>query len=75
MSQIDKFTNVFDISVHDLSLSGWHALFRITNNRHDVTITTRAISDSAEPRLESFRPPFVPGIDLPYQDVVDSYNL
>ena len=31
--------------------------------------------DSAEPRLESFHPPFVAGIDLPHQGVVDSYNL
>ena len=29
------------------------------------------ISDSAEPRLESF----VAGIDLPHQGVVDSYSL
>ena len=33
------------------------------------------IPDSAEPRLESFYPPFVAGIDLPHQGVVDSYNL
>ena len=33
------------------------------------------IPDSAEPRLESFDPPFVAGIDLPHQGVVDSYNL
>ena len=32
------------------------------------------IPDSAEPRLESFYPPFVAGIDLPHQGVVDSYN-
>ena len=115
-------------------VNGWHALFCITNNRHDVTITTHAIKrhfliwmttaiqptkcrcsyvltlrytficvywwtrqrihntsivvdrylrlmgdktipDSAEPRLESFYPPFVAGIDLPHQGVVDSYNL
>ena len=31
--------------------------------------------DSAEPRLESFYPPFVAGIDLPHQGVVYSYNL
>ena len=31
--------------------------------------------DSAEPRLESFYPPSVAGIDLPHQVVVDSYNL
>ena len=111
-----------------------YAVFFITNNRHDVTITTHAIKrhfliwmttvrqptkhrcscvltlkytficvywwtrqrihntliavdrylrlmgyktipDSAEPRLESFYPPFVAGIDLPHQGVVDSYNL
>ena len=33
------------------------------------------IPDSAEPRLESFYPPFVACIDLPHQGVVDSYNL
>ena len=33
------------------------------------------IPDSAEPRLESFYPPWVAGIDLPHQGVVDSYNL
>ena len=33
------------------------------------------IPDSAEPRLESFYPPFVAGIDLPHQGVVVSYNL
>ena len=31
----------------------------------------KAIPDSAEPRLESFYPPFVAGIDLPHQGVVD----
>ena len=35
----------------------------------------KTIPDSVEPRLESFYPPFVAGIDLPYQGVVDSYNL
>ena len=125
----------FCIYLHSLSLNGWHAVFCITNNRHDVTITTHAIKrhflvcmtmvrqptkrrcscvltwkfihvicvywwtrqrihntlivldrylrlmgdktipDSAEPRLESFYPPFVAGIDLPHQGVVDSYNL
>ena len=33
------------------------------------------IPDSAQPRLESCYPPFVAGIDLPHQGVVDSYNL
>ena len=121
------------IYLYGLSLNGWHALFRITNNRHDVTITTHAIKrhfliwmttmrqfmkrwyccvstlkytfigvywwtrqrihntlivvdrylrlmgdkmipDSAEPRLELFYPPFVAGIDLPHQGVLDSSN-
>ena len=35
----------------------------------------KTIPDSAEPRLESFYPPFVTGIDLPHQGVVDSYSL
>ena len=35
----------------------------------------KTIPDSAEPRLESFYPPYVAGIDLPHQGVVvDSYN-
>ena len=116
--------------LYGLNLKGWHALFRIENNRDGVTITTHAIKrhfliwmttvrqptkrrcsfkctficvywwtrqrihntlivvdrylrlmgdktipDSAEPRLESFYSPFVAGIDLPYQGVVDSYSL
>ena len=122
------------IFLYGMSLNGWHAVLCITNNRHDVTITTHAIKrhfliwmttvrqptkrrrprvltlkytficvywwtrqrihntlivvdrflrlmghktipDSAEPRLESFYPPFLAGIDLPHQGVVDSYNL
>ena len=35
----------------------------------------KTIPDSAEPRLESFYPPFVAGIDLSHQGLVDSYNL
>ena len=35
----------------------------------------KTIPDWAEPRLESFYPQFVAGIDLPYQVVVDSYRL
>ena len=35
----------------------------------------KTIPDSAEPRLESFYPSFVSGIDLPHQGVVDSYSL
>ena len=34
----------------------------------------KTIPDSAEPRLESFYPPFVAGLDLPHQGVVDSHN-
>ena len=34
----------------------------------------KMIPDSTEPGLESFYPPFVAGIDLPHQGVVDSYN-
>ena len=34
----------------------------------------KTIPDSAETRLESFYPPFVAGIDLSHQGVVDSYN-
>ena len=35
----------------------------------------KTIPDSAEPRLEWFYPPFVSGINLPHQGVVDSYSL
>ena len=35
----------------------------------------KTIPDEVEPRLESFYPPFVAGIDLPHQGVVDSYSL
>ena len=35
----------------------------------------KTIPYSAEACLESFYPPFVAGIDLPHQGVVDSYNL
>ena len=124
----------FCIYLYVLSLNGWHVVFCITNNHHDVTVTTDAIKRhfliwmtmvrqptkhrrscvltlkytflcvywwtkqrihntlivvdrylrlmgdkmipySAEPRLESFYPPFVAGIDLPHQGVVDSYSL
>ena len=123
----------FSTYPYGLSLNVRHALLCIGNNRHSVTITTRAIKchfliwmttvrqptkrrcscvlplkytficvygwtrqrihntliavdrylrlmgdktipDSAEPRLESFCPPFVAGIDLSHQGVVDSYN-
>ena len=124
----------FCIYPYGLSLNGWHVLFHITNNCHDIAITTHAITrhfliwmmmmrqptkrrcscvltlkytficvywwtrqrihktlivvdwylqlmgdetipDLMEPRLESFYPPFVAGIDLPHQGVVDSYSL
>ena len=35
----------------------------------------KTIPDSAEPRLESIYPPFVAGIDLPHQGVVDYYII
>ena len=35
----------------------------------------KTIPDSAEPRLDSFYPPFVAGIYLPHQGVVDYYNI
>ena len=35
----------------------------------------KTIPDSVESRLESFYPPFVAGIGLPHQGVVDSYSL
>ena len=34
----------------------------------------KTIPDSAEPRLESFYPPFAAGIDLPHQCVADSLH-
>ena len=34
---------IFCIYLYVLSLNGWHVVFCITNNRHDVTITTHAI--------------------------------
>ena len=118
------------IYLYGLSLSEWHGLYRITDNRHDVTIKTHAIKhhfllwtatvreptkrrcsfvltlkytficvycwttqrihntlivvdrylrlmgDKTIPdSAETFNPPFVAGIDLPHQGVVDSYNL
>ena len=35
----------------------------------------KTIPDSAEPRLESFYPPFIAGIHLAHQGAVDSHNL
>ena len=34
---------IFCIYLYGLSLNGWHAILCITNNHHDVTITTHAI--------------------------------
>ena len=58
----------------------WWTRQRIHNtlivvNRYLRLMGDKTIPDSAEPRLESFYPPFVAGIDLPHQGVVDSYNL
>ena len=41
--QMYKCVWYFCIYLYGLSHNGWHALFRITNNRHNVTITTHAI--------------------------------
>ena len=58
----------------------WWARHRIHNtlivvDRYLRLMGDKTIPDSAEPRLESFYPPFVAGIDLPHQGVVDSYSL
>ena len=58
----------------------WWTRQRIYNtlivvDRYLRLLGDKTIPDSAEPRLESFYPPFVAGIDLPHQGVVDSYNL
>ena len=42
----------------------------IVVDRYPPLMGDKTIPDSAEPRLESFSPPWVAGIDL-----VDSYNL
>ena len=47
----------------------------IAADRYLRLMGDKTIPDSAEPRLESFYPPFVAGIDLPHQGVVDSYSL
>ena len=47
----------------------------IVVDRYLRLVGDKTIPDSAEPRLESFYPSFVAGIDLPHQGVVDSYNL
>ena len=46
----------------------------IVVDRYQRLMGDKTFPDSAEPRLESFYPPFVPGIDLPHQGVGDSYN-
>ena len=58
----------------------WWTTQRIHNtlivvDRYLRLMGDKTIPDSAEPRLESFYPPFVAGIDLPHQGVVDSYSL
>ena len=58
----------------------WWTRHRIHNtlivvDRYLRLMGDKTIPDSAEPRLESFYPPFVAGIDLPHQGVVDSYRL
>ena len=58
----------------------WWTRYRIHNtlivvDRYLRLMGDKRIPDSAEPRLESFYPPFVAGINLPHQGVVDSYNL
>ena len=50
----------------------WWTRQRIHNT---LIAVDRYLRLSAEPRLESFYPPFVAGIDLPHQGVVDSHNL
>ena len=47
----------------------------IVADRYLRLMGDKTIPDSAEPRLESFHPPFVAGIDLPHQSVVDAYGL
>ena len=57
----------------------WWTRQRIHNtliavDRYLRLMGNKTIPDSAEPRLESSYPPFVAGIDLPHQGVVDSYS-
>ena len=57
----------------------WWTRQRIHNtliviDRYLRLIGDKTIPDSAELRLESFYLPFIAGIDLPHQGVVDSYN-
>ena len=58
----------------------WWTRQRIHNTLIEVDRYLRLMGDkttpdSAEPRVESFYPPFVAGIYLPHQGVVDSYDL
>ena len=58
----------------------WWTRQRIHNtlivvDRYLQLMGDKTIPDYAEPRLESFYPPWVAGIDLPHQGVVDCYNL
>ena len=70
----------FNLKIHLYICVYWWTRHRIHNNlivvdRYLRLMGDKTIPDSAEPRLESFYPPFVAGIDLPHQGVVDSYNL
>ena len=47
----------------------------IVIDRYLGLIGDKTILHSAEPRLELFYPSFFAVIDLPYQGVMDSYNL
>ena len=69
----------FNIEMHFICVYWWTRQ-RIHNtlivlDRYLRLMGDKAIPDSAEPRLDSFYSPFVAGIDLPHQGVVDSYNL
>ena len=69
----------FNLKIHLFCVYSWTRQ-RIHNtlivvDRYLRLMGDKTIPDSAEPRLESFYPPFVAGIDLPHQGVVDSYNL
>ena len=43
----------------------------IVVDRYLRLMEDKMIPDSAEPRLDLFYPPFITGIDLPHQGVVD----
>ena len=72
-----------DVPVFNLKIHFYLCLLVNETKNHNALIVVdrylrlmgdKTIPDSAEPRLESFYPPFVAGIDLPHQGVVDSYN-